>query len=99
MLMDYIQGRDLEALLKEQPERCFSLPLVMAIMTPIVDALIYLHGQDPPIVHRDIKPANIIVPAKGGEPALVDFAIAKQYILHNTTTPPRHHPPPYTAPE
>jgi len=99
MLMDYIQGRDLEALLKEQPERCFSLPLVMAIMTPIVDALIYLHGQDPPIVHRDIKPANIIVPAKGGEAVLVDFGIAKEYILDNTTTAIRHGSPGYAAPE
>src|SRR6266566_2007574 len=99
MLMDYIQGRDLEALLKGQPERCFSLPLVMAIMTPIVDALIYLHGQDPPIVHRDIKPANIIVPAKGGEAVLVDFGIAKEYILDNTTTVIRHGSPGYAAPE
>jgi len=99
MLMDYIQGRDLEALLKEQPERCFSLPLVMAIMTPIVDALIYLHSQDPPIVHRDIKPANIIVPAKGGEAVLVDFGIAKEYILDNTTTVIRHGSPGYAAPE
>src|SRR5260221_11621807 len=99
MLMDYIQGRDLEALLKGQPERCFSLPLVMAIMTPIVDALIYLHGQQRPIVHRDIKPANIIVPAKGGEAVLVDFGIAKEYILDNTTTVIRHGSPGYAAPE
>ncbi len=71
MLMDYIEGRNLDALLGEQSERRFSLPLVLAIMKPIVDALIYLHGQNPPIVHRDIKPSNIIVSTKGGEAVLV----------------------------
>src|SRR5260221_4977729 len=97
--MQYYEARYLESLLKQQPKRCFSLPLVMAIITPIVDALIYLHGQDPPIVHRDIKPANIIVPAKGGEAVLVDFGIAKEYILDNTTTVIRHGSPGYAAPE
>src|SRR5207302_1238515 len=42
MLMDYIEGQNLEILLGEQPERRFSLPLVLAIMKPIVDALTYL---------------------------------------------------------
>lgn len=99
MLMDYIQGRDLGVLLEEQPERCFSLPLALAIMTPIVDALIYLHAQDPPIVHRDIKPANIIVPMKGEEAVLVDFGLAKEYIIDSTTTMIRHGSPGYAAPE
>lgn len=78
MLMDYVQGRDLAALLKEQPNQRFPLPLVVAIMAPIVDALSYLQDQDPPIVHRDIKPANIIVPMKGGEAVLVDFGLAME---------------------
>jgi serine/threonine protein kinase len=99
MLMDYIQGRDLGVLLEEQPERCFPLPLALAIMTPIVDALIYLHAQDPPIVHRDIKPANIIVPMKGEEAVLVDFGLAKEYIIDSTTTMIRHGSPGYAAPE
>ena len=97
MLMDYIEGRDLEALLAEQPGQRLSLPL--ALMAPIVDALIYLHGQHPPIVHRDIKPANIIVPSKGGEAVLVDFGIAKEYVVDNTTNIIRHGSPGYAAPE
>ncbi len=99
MLMDYIEGRDLEALLAEQPGQRFSLPLALALMAPIVDALIYLHGQHPPIVHRDIKPANIIVPSKGGEAVLVDFGIAKEYVVDNTTNIIRHGSPGYAAPE
>jgi eukaryotic-like serine/threonine-protein kinase len=99
MLMDYIEGQDLEALLHEQPGRRFSLPLVLALMTPIVDALIYLHGQNPPIVHRDIKPANIIMQTKSGEAVLVDFGLAKEYVVDNTTNVIRHGSPGYAAPE
>ncbi len=99
MLMDYVQGRDLEALLKEQPNQRFSLPLAIAIMAPIVDALGYLQAQDPPIVHRDIKPSNIIVPARGGGAVLVDFGLAKEYIVDTTTTLIRNGSPGYAAPE
>ncbi len=99
MLMDYIEGQSLDILLAEQPERNFPLPLVLAIMKPIVDALIYLHSQNPPIVHRDIKPSNIIVSMRGGEAVLVDFGLAKEYIEDNTTTIIRHGSPGYAAPE
>jgi serine/threonine protein kinase len=99
MLMDYIEGQDLEALLHEQPGQRFSLPLVLALMTPIVDALIYLHNQNPPIVHRDIKPANIIMQTKSGEAVLVDFGLAKEYVIDNTTNVIRHGSPGYAAPE
>ena len=68
-------------------------------MKPIVDALIYLHSQNPPIVHRDIKPSNIIVSTRGGEAVLVDFGLAKEYIEDNTTTIIRHGSPGYAAPE
>src|SRR3989440_8184710 len=97
MLMDYIEGRDLEALRKEQPDQRISLPLVLTLMAPIVDALVYLHHQDPPIVHRDIKPENIIVPARGDEAVLVDFSIAKEYVEERTTTIIRHGSPGYAA--
>ncbi len=99
MLMDYIDGQNLDILVSEQPEKRFSLPLVLAIMKPIVDALIYLHNQNPPIVHRDIKPSNIIVSTRGGEAVLVDFGLAKEYIEDNTTTIIRHGSPGYAAPE
>lgn len=90
LLMDYIKGRNLEALRKEQPDRRFALPLVLALLAPIVDALIYLHRQDPPIVHRDIKPANIIVPIGADEAVLVDFGSAKEYVPNANTTAIRH---------
>ncbi len=97
ILMDYIEGKDLEVLRKEQPDNRFPLHLVLALLTPIVGAINYLHHCEPPIVHRDIKPANIVVPAKGDEAILVDFGIAKEYTDDGTTTVIRHGSPGYAA--
>lgn len=101
MLMDYIEGPNLERLRLQQPEKRFSLPRVVKILAPIVEAMSYLHAQNPPIIHRDIKPANIIVPLAGdGDGAvLVDFGIAKEYDQDSTTTAVRHCSPGYGAPE
>ncbi len=99
ILMDYIKGRDLEALLVEQPEQHFDLPLVIAIMASIVDALAYMHQQVPPIIHRDIKPANILVPLTSVEAVLVDFGLAKEDVAGKTATMTRHGSPGYAAVE
>jgi serine/threonine protein kinase len=99
MLMDYVEGPNLETLLSIQPERRFSLPVVTAVLAPIADALEYLHQQDPPIIHRDIKPSNIIVPVVGGKTILVDFGIAKEFDSQGTTNATRHATPGYGAPE
>ncbi len=99
MLMDYIEGPNLEKLRHIQPERRFSLPVITVILAPIVDAIEYLHQQDPPIIHRDIKPSNIIVPVAGGKTMLVDFGIAKEYDMHGTTSAVRQGTPGYGAPE
>jgi eukaryotic-like serine/threonine-protein kinase len=99
LLMDYIEGQNLEVLLKEQPAHRFSLPQVLTVIDPIVDALSYLHRQQPPIVHRDVKPANIIVPRGGDGAVLVDFDIAKEYVTDATTGMVRHGSAGYAAPE
>lgn len=97
MLMEYIAGPTLEGLRKNQPEGRFPLPAAMLLMAPIVDALIYLHRQEPPIVHRDIKPANIIVPMGREGAFLVDFGIAKEYVENGTTNVIREVTPGYAA--
>jgi serine/threonine protein kinase len=99
LLMDYIEGRNLEVLSNEQPGQRFTLPLVLALMSPIIDAVSYLHQQDPPIVHRDIRPANIIVPVGADEAVLVDFGSAKEYVAGEATTILTHRSPGYAAPE
>ncbi len=99
MLMDYIEGPNLERLRLQQPEKRFPLSQVLHMMAPIIDAAIYLHAQQPPIIHRDIKPSNIIVPTSGENAFLVDFGIAKEFDQDSTTTAVRHCSPGYGAPE
>jgi len=99
ILMSYIKGFDLERLRTWQPEKRFSVPLALALMSPVVGAVSYLHHQEPPVVHRDIKPSNILVPPGGDESVLVDFSIAKEYVPNGTTTAVRHGSPGYAAPE
>src|SRR5205085_982335 len=83
----------------QQPGRRFSFPQVLTLIAPIMDAVSYLHSQNPPILHRDVKPSNIIAPISGGETVLVDFGIAKQYDKDSTTTAIRTCSPGYAAPE
>jgi len=98
MLMDFIDGPNLEVLRKQRPGMRFSLSQVLILMEPVIDAISYLHSQQPPIIHRDIKPSNIIVPAPQ-EAVLVDFDIAKEFDPDSTTTAVRRCSPGYGAPE
>ncbi len=99
MLMDYVEGSNLEVLRRQQSNKRFSVPQVLSIMAPIMNAVSYLHNQQLPIIHRDIKPSNIIVPPSRNEAVLVDFGIAKEFDPDSTTTAVRHASPGYAAPE
>jgi serine/threonine protein kinase len=99
ILMDYVEGSNLEVLRRCKPNQQFTMSQVLNIMAPIMDAVSYLHNQQPPIIHRDIKPSNIILPQSGNEAVLVDFGIAKEYDPDSTTTAIRHASPGYAAPE
>jgi eukaryotic-like serine/threonine-protein kinase len=99
MLMDYIEGSNLEKLRRKQSEKRFSVPQALQIMAPVISAVAYLHSQRPPIIHRDIKPANIIMPSIDDRAMLVDFGIAKEYDPESTTTAIRRCSPGYGAPE
>ena len=99
ILLEYIKGPNLEVLRRQQPDKRFTLSEVLVIIQPVVEAITYLHSQQPPVMHRDIKPANIIVPGAGRGAVLVDFGIAKEYETDDTTTAVRHCSPGYGAPE
>lgn len=99
ILMDYIEGPNLEQLRQQYFENRIALPRMFSIMAPIIEAISFLHHQNPPIVHRDIKPSNIIVPTANEKAVLVDFGIAKVYEPDATTTANRHCSPGYGAPE
>jgi serine/threonine protein kinase len=99
MLMDYVEGPNLETLRHIQHEKRFAFPVITSILAPIVDAIGYLHQQNPAIVHRDIKPSNMIVPITGGKTVLVDFGIAKEFEKQGTTSAVRYGSHGYGAPE
>lgn len=44
----------------------------------ILEGLVYLHSQDPPIIHRDIKCENIFVNAALGSVKIGDLGVAKE---------------------
>lgn len=75
LVMDFVPGKDLKELLREQ-NGPLDEKLVLQWAAQIVDALAYLHRQNPPILHRDIKPANIKL-TPDGRIKLVDFGLVK----------------------
>jgi len=74
LVMDFVEGEDLETTVKRQGK----VPTEQALswILQVVDALEYLHEQEPPVFHRDIKPANIRINSKGNA-MLVDFGLVK----------------------
>src|SRR6266566_1108796 len=96
LLMDYIEGSNLEVVQQSVPGQHFSLPEAMTLMSPILDAVSYLHRQHPPLIHGDIKPSNIIVPKAGAPSVLVDFGGGKDL---EADTLAQQRTLPYRAPE
>ncbi len=78
LVMDFVDGKDLEAVLEETPG---FLPEERVIRWAIdmCDVLAYLHGLEPdPIVFRDVKPSNIMLGSQD-RIVLVDFGIARVF--------------------
>lgn len=84
IVMDYIEGRSLDKILKEngaQPES-----YVVEWAKQLCDVFGYLHTRTPPIIYRDMKPANVMLKPDGNI-MVIDFGTAKKYEidLGNTT--------------
>src|ERR1043165_5976760 len=78
LVMDFIEGEDLGALLKSRLPSGgpFTVAEILPWADRILSALAYLHNLPEPIIHRDIKPANIKLGNDGGI-YLLDFGLAK----------------------
>jgi serine/threonine-protein kinase len=78
LVMEYVDGRDLQEVIQEAQRRGEFLDEqnVLAWAAQLLDAVEYLHDQNPPVLHRDIKPSNIKLTPRGAL-KLVDFGLVK----------------------
>lgn len=60
--------------------------LTVSIARQLLEVLVYLHGQQPPILHRDLTPDNIVYYVNTGDLKVVDFGAANIYQSHGTGT-------------
>lgn len=78
LVMEFIEGKDLEAILRETDD---FLPedQVVSWAIELCDVLSYLHGHKPqPVVFRDMKPSNVMID-QHGHVRLIDFGIARVF--------------------
>lgn len=75
LVMDFVEGDDLWEMLKKRGAP-FPAADVLKWAGQLLDALEYLHTQQPPVIHRDIKPQNLKLTGDG-RLMLLDFGLAK----------------------
>lgn len=87
LVMDYVPGSNLKELVDDSrlDGKPLRLQVVLAWAQQIIDALEYLHTQDPPVLHRDIKPANIKL-TPDDRIKVVDFGLAKLMVSDDSRT-------------
>ncbi len=84
LVMEYVYGIDLQALIKRATEHHEPIPVNLAayIVAEVCNGLEYAHnklgpdGQPLQIVHRDVSPQNVLISFEG-QVKLVDFGIAR----------------------
>ncbi|MCG2725572.1 MAG: serine/threonine protein kinase [Elusimicrobia bacterium] len=72
IIMSYINGRGLDAVIKENG--AFSVEKATDIIISVLEGLEHAHSKT--IIHRDIKPANILLD-QDGKAKIVDFGLAR----------------------
>jgi serine/threonine-protein kinase len=81
--MEYVEGFDLNSLLRQCTEQKIPLPAphALGIVADVLEGLDYAHRRDDEsgkplcIVHRDVSPSNVLISYEG-EVKLCDFGIA-----------------------
>ena len=73
---EYVEGQPLNE--KVRGKLPLKAEAIVDLGISLCDILIYLHGQNPPVIHRDIKPQNIVI-EKNGAVKLIDFGISREY--------------------
>ncbi len=81
LIQTYVEGKSLEQCL--QQGRTFTEAETKQLAKVLLNILIYLHGQQPPVIHRDIKPSNILLANR--QAYLVDFGSVKTLTGNDNT--------------
>ncbi len=75
LVQSYIPAESLQTIITQG--RRFSESELIEFAQKMLDILLYLHQQNPPVIHRDIKPSNILMANRSshsiGDVYLVDF--------------------------
>ncbi|MDE7312111.1 MAG: serine/threonine protein kinase [Eubacterium sp.] len=106
IVMEYLEGQNLNTRLKEAPvfpvigPAVFSVSKILDLMHPIFDALETIHAAH--IIHRDISPDNLML-LEDGTLKLLDFGAAREVdfndpksmsvVLKNGYAPPEQYRP------
>jgi serine/threonine protein kinase len=88
LVQTYIDALSLESTIQQQ--RKFTEAELVELAEKLLNILIYLHQQIPPIIHRDIKPSNILLTNRSGNSIgdvyLVDFGSVQTVASKNEGT-------------
>ncbi len=98
VVMDYLRGRSLEALIKE--EGALDLDRFARIVVQVCSALEYAHKNG--VIHRDLKPGNLVLMDDEMDfVKVVDFGLAKLNLENRKLTQSGElwGSPPYLSPE
>jgi serine/threonine protein kinase len=88
LVQSYIEAKSLEDWVNLG--RTFNEIELKQVAEALLDILIYLHSQSPPVIHRDIKPSNILLTNRSGNSIgqvyLVDFGSVQTLVRREGST-------------
>lgn len=78
IVSELVDGKTLHTYLEElqQAKKKMDNATAQNIINQVMDGLIALHNNQPPVIHRDIDPSNIMI-CSDGTVKIMDFGIAK----------------------
>jgi serine/threonine protein kinase len=78
LVMEYVERRDL----RKHLDKFHSSESICKLLLGIIEGIIHIHSQKPPLIHQDIKPENILLRADD-TPLLTDFSSSRTYDSEN----------------